>query len=152
MTPRNGRWSPPAPQNPRCCPHPVTYGCMPSSSRVTSTSPFPQFRLHPFRGGALDHHVCVCVCVLVRVLQAANSADYAIGQFRFLKRLLLVHGECTGHASRVPRVFCCTYIGPYCVCCGESPTLLVPWTPCFVCRTLELQPGCHSHPLHVLQR
>ncbi len=24
--------------------------------------------------------------------QAANSADYAISQFRFLKRLLLVHG------------------------------------------------------------
>jgi len=26
-------------------------------------------------------------------LQAARSADYAIGQFRFLKRLLLVHGQ-----------------------------------------------------------
>lgn len=26
-------------------------------------------------------------------LQAANSADYAIGQFRFLKKLLLVHGH-----------------------------------------------------------
>lgn len=26
-------------------------------------------------------------------LQAVNSSDYAIAQFRFLKRLLLVHGE-----------------------------------------------------------
>lgn len=26
-------------------------------------------------------------------LQAVNSSDYAIGQFRFLKRLLLVHGH-----------------------------------------------------------
>jgi P-type E1-E2 ATPase len=26
-------------------------------------------------------------------LQAANAADYSIGQFRFLKRLLLVHGR-----------------------------------------------------------
>ena len=26
-------------------------------------------------------------------LQAANAADYAIAQFRFLKRLLLVHGR-----------------------------------------------------------
>jgi phospholipid-translocating ATPase len=28
-------------------------------------------------------------------LQAVNSSDYAIGQFRFLKRLLLVHGQWT---------------------------------------------------------
>jgi P-type E1-E2 ATPase len=26
-------------------------------------------------------------------LQAANSSDYAIAQFRFLKKLLLVHGH-----------------------------------------------------------
>jgi P-type E1-E2 ATPase len=26
-------------------------------------------------------------------LQAANSSDYAIGQFRFLKKLMLVHGR-----------------------------------------------------------
>lgn len=29
----------------------------------------------------------------VEGLQAANSSDYSIGQFRFLKRLLLVHGR-----------------------------------------------------------
>lgn len=28
-------------------------------------------------------------------LQAVNSSDYAIAQFRFLKRLLLVHGQWT---------------------------------------------------------
>jgi phospholipid-translocating ATPase len=26
-------------------------------------------------------------------MQAVNSSDYAIGQFRFLQRLLLVHGH-----------------------------------------------------------
>eukprot|EP00656_Telonema_subtile_P043052 TRINITY_DN49339_c0_g1_i1.p1 TRINITY_DN49339_c0_g1~~TRINITY_DN49339_c0_g1_i1.p1 ORF type:complete len:125 (+),score=7.31 TRINITY_DN49339_c0_g1_i1:172-546(+) len=34
--------------------------------------------------------------------QAANSADYAIGQFRFLHRLLFVHGR--GNYFRLARV------------------------------------------------
>ena len=32
-------------------------------------------------------------------LQAANSSDYAIAQFRFLKRLLLVHGHWSYHRN-----------------------------------------------------
>ena len=32
-------------------------------------------------------------------LQAVNSSDYAIAQFRFLKRLLLVHGHWSYHRN-----------------------------------------------------
>jgi P-type E1-E2 ATPase len=35
-------------------------------------------------------------------LQAANSADFAIGQFRFLERLLFVHGA--WNYSRISKV------------------------------------------------
>ena len=32
-------------------------------------------------------------------MQAASASDYAIGQFRFLRRLLLVHGACNFHRT-----------------------------------------------------
>ena len=36
-------------------------------------------------------------------LQAANSADFAIGQFRYLERLLFVHGA--WNYSRISKVY-----------------------------------------------
>jgi magnesium-transporting ATPase (P-type) len=40
-------------------------------------------------------------------LQAARAADYAIGQFRFLKRLLLVHGRY--NYRRMARLICYSF-------------------------------------------
>jgi soluble P-type ATPase len=66
-------------------------------------------------------------------LQAARISDYSIAQFRFLQRLLFVHGKILFKKKNL----------------GRLRTLLL--TLCLN-RTMELHPNREIHPLHFLER
>ncbi len=67
---------------------------------------------------------------------AVRAADYAISQFQYLRRLLLVHGTC----GCLSLCGCVCLLWAYVMCCM------------FVCcRSPELPPYQHSDLLHLLQ-
>lgn len=66
--------------------------------------------------------------------QAANAADYAIGQFRFLKNLLMVHGRWNYHRIALLTVYMLCVprsLWPLGCCCGRCAHLTC-WCACAV--------------------